>query len=109
MKWFRKKTPDVFAPEQPAEDVATVEADGEWISVREQIPEFGVRVLVADTEYGVLTGHRSSQNKDGNYWTLGCRSTNPYSMYYHEATSSHVTHWMPMPAPPTRTKAAKKR
>jgi hypothetical protein len=97
VSWFTKKTPVVVMPEKGPE--ATVEQVG-WISVKDQIPEFGVRVLAACAEYGVITGHRSREDGEGHTWTLGCLTSGPYALYAYLASSKKVTHWMPMPPGP---------
>lgn len=97
MSWFTKKMPAVVTQERgPAADVEQVG----WISVKDKVPEFGVRVLVSCTQYGVITGNRASEDSSGTEWRLGMRDPSPYSVYYSEARSKNVTHWMPMPPGP---------
>lgn len=97
MSWFTKKVPAVVAPEKGPP--AAVEQIG-WISVRDQIPEFEVRVLVYCPDHGVLNGRRTSQTSDGDEWRLGCMDSTTYSIYPYEARSKKVTHWMPLPPRP---------
>jgi hypothetical protein len=62
---------------------------GEWIPVTERLPERNKPVLVVD-ESGVNVGSYSPMLHD--WWSLhGDRM----------APGPAVTHWMPLPAPPT--------
>lgn len=62
---------------------------GEWIPVTERLPERNGRVIVVD-ESGVNVGSYSPMLDD--WWSLhGDRM----------APGPEVTHWMPLPAPPT--------
>ena len=71
---------------------------GEWIPVTERLPEEGVRVLVCNVYGGSLpnqgdTGYVVDNGvMEGAEW---CISDDPFF---------HVTHWMPLPAPPTDAK-----
>lgn len=100
MSWFTKKVPAVVTQERGA--AVEVEQVG-WISVRDKIPEFGIRVLVSCTEYGVLCGRRETETASGSQWKLGMREPpSIYSIYpyFSEASSKTVTHWMPLPPGP---------
>lgn len=61
----------------------------EWISINEQLPPPGMRVLTTD---GELTGE--AFRGKGNVWFRS-----PRSMAW-ENYLNPVTHWMPLPAPP---------
>lgn len=97
MTWFTKKVPVVVTQEKGA--AVEIESIG-WISVKERIPEYGLRVLVADPVYGVVSGHRTSQNGEGDIWSLGVRDTSGYSIYPTLASTAKVSHWMPLPPAP---------
>ena len=65
---------------------------GEWISVSEQLPEDGVEVLVSVDENSDDCGLHVCVYDDGTFQ----RSEAGYVW--------GVTHWMPLPAPPTDDK-----
>jgi hypothetical protein len=77
------------------------DSDG-WISVKDSLPEFEVRVLLHSTKYGVLSGRRTSQSSEGDNWRLGTLEYYFYSYTPHEALVSDVTHWMPLPGKPRK-------
>lgn len=63
----------------------------QWVSVTTRLPDADLLVLIALNDDDVWTGYR-----DGDIWR------------YVDAmpiTGERVTHWMPMPAPPTRSAA----
>jgi Protein of unknown function (DUF551) len=105
MTWFPKKTPTVVCPcvhpePMPSTQVPVASCTNGWISVENQIPEFGIRVLVSSVRYGVISGIRKSHASNGHDWELGMRDTSPYAMYYHPQNTTDVTHWQPMPCGP---------
>lgn len=61
----------------------------EWISMKDELPEKGVKVLLY-TRYG--------------YQAIGARSRSfydEYSMVGHPAMrTTEISHWMPLPEPP---------
>jgi hypothetical protein len=65
---------------------------GEWIAVTERLPERNEKVLVID-EAGVNVGSYSPMLDD--WWSLHNDRMAP---------GPAVTHWMPLPAPPTDAK-----
>jgi len=70
---------EVFAP-----------AFGQWISVEEQLPEFGQEVLVAHD-----TGWIGMASLFDDGW---------FNISFHNDKNS-VTHWMPLPEPPEEVEA----
>ncbi|MDO4264107.1 MAG: DUF551 domain-containing protein [Deinococcus sp.] len=73
--------PEAPAPAPPAE---------RWLPVSERLPEEGQRVLFADIGAGIHAGRRCSDGWDEpvDFWDEG-----------------EITHWMPLPEPPTRLRA----
>jgi hypothetical protein len=67
----------------------TVQMDAKWIPVRERLPERNEQVLVVD-EGGVNVGSYSPMLDD--WWSLQVDRMAP---------GPKVTHWMPLPEPPT--------
>jgi hypothetical protein len=63
----------------------------EWISVEERLPETETSVLVC-TERG--------------YIFLSWASNEDVFWFYNENEDDRVTHWQPLPEPPTTTRAA---
>lgn len=66
----------------------TVEARGKWIPCSERMPD-------KDGEYLVWISN-DTDNADGIYLELRI-----YQRYWEGFDESVVTHWMPLPAPPT--------
>ena len=65
----------------------------EWISVKNEIPEDGLRLLLytdVPDEYGK---ERIGVYLGDTYWTL-------MGGDYYKQKSINVTHWMPLPEPP---------
>ena len=67
-------------------------SDLEWISVEDGLPESGNRVLIGSTVHDVVGKARKSHN----CWII-CASND-------RVPNSEVTHWMPLPEPPTDTR-----
>lgn len=64
----------------------------EWISVKDQLPEIGERVLVTAYEGGSLVAERAGLLKDVEWhWKT------QFGFYLADI----YTHWMPLPKPPT--------
>lgn len=66
--------------------------NGVWISVKDELPDFGERVIVTD---GVFVGE--AYLKSNRKWTR----------YYGEDIGElfgNMTHWLPMPVPPKKEK-----
>ena len=67
-------------------------AQSEWISVEDRLPEINTYVLAA-TSRGLVISDRVCDYGRGKEWVSG-HSDNP------------ITHWQPLPAPPTTNPAA---
>lgn len=67
-------------------------AQSEWISVKDRLPENDTYVL-AVTSRGLVISDRVCDYGRGKEWVSG-HSDNP------------ITHWQPLPAPPTTNPAA---
>lgn len=69
----------------------------EWISVKDGLPETNIQVLACKHNGKVIqmSYHRESNDMPRNFYWWGFGG-------YIEQTSQ-VTHWMPLPAPPTKT------
>lgn len=65
-------------------DMPTIEPKQEWISVKDELPEEGRRVLVSLTLNRSYTDIDTDRVIDGNWRRWGI----------------DVTHWMPLPEPP---------
>lgn len=62
----------------------------EWISVEERLPEYDEKVLIW-TGRTTVRGYRSHTDKQGEHYKLNWPSND----------AANVTHWMPLPEPPT--------
>ena len=83
-RFFAKRSAEV----KKAIVLLSQEREKAWIPVTEKLPDADLLVLIALNDDDVWTGYR-----DGDIWR------------YVDAmpiTGERVTHWMPMPAPPTR-------
>jgi hypothetical protein len=66
-------------------------AQSEWISVEDERPETETTVLVRTERGYIFTSWASNVDV---FW------------FYDEEEDDHVTHWQPLPAPPTTNPAA---
>jgi len=66
-----------------------------WIDINKVQPRKGVEVLVYSTENGIKQDRYDHYNKnqDNKYWFYGDK----------EEYETSVTHWMPLPEPPTHS------
>lgn len=66
---------------------------GEWICVKDRLPEIGQWVLVFDAadERGYMSVWTREEDEDGDCWSDGQGWWQPLA---------EVTHWMPLPEPP---------
>lgn len=70
---------------------------GEWISVKDRLPDRTERVLCACWDYVTKSyWHELLWFENGNWW----KSLATYDANYNK----HVTHWMPLPEPPKEDK-----
>ena len=60
----------------------------EWISVKDKMPEDGIRVLTYADNSAMFVASRD----DGWYVDTG--------EYYYSSPLTNITHWMPLPEPP---------
>jgi hypothetical protein len=75
----------------------------EWISVNDRLPEKGQQVNVYGTFTNEVSGARKSPSIGVVNWDNEKYSEcNDY--YYYEMGYLNITHWMPLPPPPTETK-----
>lgn len=97
--WITKKKPVVVEPQECCKTQPVVmQTASSWISVEDQVPEFGVRVLVYAPDRGVISGHRETQDKDGSSWRLGICEYSFGGQY--QVSTKKVTHWQPLPSAP---------
>lgn len=77
----------------------------EWISVKERLPDFDCEVLLYDDwEY---EGKSRSDVRVGSLKEVTQRKTSSGITNYPEwgcEYAFNITHWMPLPPPPTATK-----
>ena len=76
------------------QEVSTLTQPNEWVSVEERLPPLRKNVLVCaywHEHWGVYMGWNS-----GHGWTVFCGIG--------QRSDVQVSHWMPLPAPPTKEK-----
>ena len=66
-----------------------INSGSQWISANDRLPDAGKRVLIGSTVHDVVGKAR----KGFNCWII-CASND-------RVPNSEVTHWMPLPEPPT--------
>ena len=76
-------------------DMPTLTPQNEWVSVEERLPDFDVPVLVYVKDIFDNKGTISITK-----YTITYDLTNNWLGY--ENSSFKITHWMPLPAPPTK-------
>lgn len=67
----------------------------EWISVKDQIPDFDIKVLAYDNQR-IYIAFRSKELDYNEHWTV----SEPENNYPWGCTGA-VTHWMPLPETPS--------
>lgn len=69
----------------------------QWIKCSERLPNNAVDVTVYSIEHGVVNGYYwrefSADGKQSKTWFVCCG--------VHEGAVSDITHWQPLPEPPT--------
>ena len=65
----------------------------EWISVKDRLPETSGEILLFTVVCSVYIGHYKISR---NLFTV-------YGIGKEELTDVEITHWMPLPEPPTET------
>lgn len=77
------------------QDIPTVEAELKWIPVSEQLPDFGVDVLVCNDEGVQVTAKRTGWSIDPNCWAIN------YCGYDYDSwdfmANGNIVAWMPLP------------
>ena len=66
----------------------------DWISVEDRLPPLDKRVIAFGGYYGAGSAHYTADFDGNDYWQ--CHFVLPTTNKYVE-----VTHWMPLPEPPT--------
>jgi hypothetical protein len=81
-------------------------SDSRWIPVTERIPADGVRVLAMCEIAGLCVAYIGVDPWDEEpRFKRWCAETEPVPVDCHRiALWDNVTHWMPLPAPPTASK-----
>jgi hypothetical protein len=69
----------------------------EWISVKDQLPEFGKHVLTVTFIGNIYIGYLFDIGQGSLQWTL---SGFIGSAYFHGNNFRAITHWMPLPSAP---------
>jgi hypothetical protein len=68
----------------------------EWINVKDRLPNIQMFVLTYDPDFGINPGVMTRRN--GSKWLLECYDDVGFDG---RVSSYDVTHWMPLPEPPT--------
>lgn len=68
----------------------------EWISIKDELPQKDVNVLLYDGNEVFCGNHYLGKNKESCFDTQGCDGA-CYGWYENE-----ITHWMPLPMPPIK-------
>ena len=77
-----------------------------WISIEDRLPEVNTDVLILDDWIvGIGTYHKFITTQPSEWQTYMSYEFTNYGGYTglsieHPETTSYVTHWMPLPAPP---------
>jgi hypothetical protein len=71
----------------------------EWISVKDELPQEDVNVLLYDGNEVFCGNHYLAKNNESCFGTQACDGT-CYGWY----EKNEITHWMPLPEPPKTIK-----
>ena len=73
--------------------------NGVWIPIKDDLPDFGERVIVTDGAF-VGEAHLNSKGK----WIRYCGDGMLLDGDLEEILETKITHWLPMPVPPKKEK-----
>jgi len=68
-----------------------------WIKVSDKLPKIGEMVILFLPE----KGHRLKSVESGSLYITRSTDMKRFRLTYRAVESKEVTHWMPMPKPPT--------
>ena len=92
-----------LTPAASAPAVVAAETAGQgWVSVKERLPEVGIKVVVlygSNSEFysgEVESAHRVQPRESGKWWWAGLETI----------PDNYISHWMPLPAAPTNEEGA---
>ena len=86
-----KETPDVQAKLKKAYFDGHEAGAGEWIKVEDQLPDECKLVTVYVDRYGYYPNYFSQSSRQDGAWTK------------EQGTWQRISHWRPLPAPPSNT------
>ena len=70
----------------------------EWISVKDELPQIFVDVLVHPQHDTPYSSKITAELDSDGFWVVQCED----SHYCYDEIIKGVTHWMPLPKPPTQ-------
>lgn len=81
--------------------IKVVKQHSNWISVDERLPDKDAVVLVYKQEFGLIGTAKYSGN---GFWGFDMRTRDPMHNF---TFMGGVTHWQPLPSPPSEVKSEK--